>query len=54
MIQEVRRRNREAGYQKWHLDHIVPLKNKKVRGLHTLANLQIILAKDTLSKGNRL
>lgn len=38
----------------WHVDHIVPLKSKKVCGLHCLANLQIITGSENMSKGNRV
>lgn len=39
---------------KWHVDHIVPLKNYLVCGLHSHTNLQVIPAIDNIIKGNRL
>ena len=37
----------------WHVDHIIPLTNNKVCGLHTIYNLQVIPAKINLQKGNK-
>lgn len=38
----------------WHVDHVLPLQGKKVSGLHTPINLQVIPWVDNLRKGNRL
>lgn len=39
--------------QSYHIDHVIPLVNDNVCGLHCLDNLQILLSKDNLSKGNK-
>lgn len=38
----------------YHVDHIIPLINNKVSGLHVLANLRIIPYYENLSKSNKL
>ena len=45
--------NKKFGFNKYSVDHIIPLVNKNVCGLHTAINLKIVLTKLNLSKANK-
>jgi hypothetical protein len=39
--------------EKWHVDHVIPIKNDLVCGLHTYENLRVVPAKVNLQKSNK-
>ena len=45
--------NEKYGKNKYSIDHIIPLKNKSVCGLHTINNLRIITTTENLKKSNK-
>lgn len=52
MYELAKRRTEMHGF-KWHVDHIIPLKNKIVCGLHCEYNLRVIPATENLKKYNK-
>ena len=45
------RMTQETG-ESWHVDHIIPIRGRRVSGLHVPSNLQIIRASDNHRKSN--
>ena len=50
---EIARKLTDGTGESWHVDHIVPLKNDLVCGLHVHNNLRVIRGADNLRKHNR-
>jgi hypothetical protein len=52
-IYDLARLRSEMTGVEWHVDHIIPIRSKKVCGLHVHSNLQVITRTDNMKKGNR-
>jgi len=37
--------------EKWHVDHVLPLRGKKISGLHVHTNLQLLPGAENIAKG---
>jgi hypothetical protein len=53
-VYDLAKLRKESTGIKWDVDHIIPLQGKNVRGLHTIANLQVIPSKVNQMKSNKV
>ena len=53
IVYQLRNDLNRLGQDKWHVDHIVPLKSEIVCGLHNEFNIQVIRASDNNKKSNK-
>lgn len=53
LYRERDRLNKRFGFICFHVDHVIPLKGKRVCGLHVHDNLRVIRARANILKGNR-
>ena len=54
IYEECKKLNELAGFIKYHVDHIIPIKGREVCGLHWHENLQILTAEENQRKLNKL
>jgi hypothetical protein len=50
---DLARRRTDVTGHKWHVDHVVPLRGRKVSGLHVWNNLAVIPAVENAKKNNK-
>lgn len=54
IYEKCKKLNELAGFIKYHVDHIIPIKGREVCGLHWHENLQIMTAEENQRKQNKL